>query len=234
MPLRMLNNVFTKGWSLSNVFSAQTGTPFNVTYTELTTNYDPNGSTSLRPDRVPNVPLWISQKTYTASNGKVWNVPGGKRVNPAAFNFGSYDPVTGVGISGPSSTTLGPVSQLAQGNFPRNYMRNSPAWQLDTNLGRDFKVREKLKLQYRFEAYNIMNHSNLTSYSTGMGFYNPATKYNNGTAGGAKSLFPTPAVNWGMATAQLGMNGQGGMLGMMPVFSTGGSRSIQMALKLVY
>jgi hypothetical protein len=234
MPLRILNNVFTKGWSVSNVFSAQSGTPFNVLYSELTTAYDPNGSTNLRPDLIPNVPLWISQKTYTASNGKVWNVPGGKRLNPAAFNFGSYDPVTGVGVSGPSSTALGPVSQLAQGNLPRNFLRTSPAWQLDTSLGRDFKVRERLKLQYRFEAYNIMNHANLTSYSTGMGFYNPNTKYNNGTAGGAKALFPTPAVYWGMAQAQMGMSGSGGMAGMMPVFSTGGSRSVQMALKLVY
>jgi hypothetical protein len=234
MPLRILNDVFTKGWSLSNVFSAQSGTPFNVTYTELTTGYDPNGSTNLRPDLIPNVPLWINQKTYTNSAGKVFNVPGGKRVNPAAFNFGSYDPITGVGISGPSSTSLGPVSQLAQGNLPRNFMRTSPAWQLDTSVGRDFKLREKLKLQYRFEAYNILNHANLTSYSTSMGFYNPSTKYNNGTAGGTKALFPTPAVNWGMATAQMGMSGQGGMLGMMPIFSTGGSRSVQMALKLVY
>jgi hypothetical protein len=233
MPLRVLNNIFTKGWSLSNVFSAQTGTPFSVTYQEAN-SLDPNGATNLRPDLIPGVPLWISQKTYTASNGKVWNVPGGKRVNPAAFNFGSYDPVTGVGVSGPSTTALGPVTQLAQGTLPRNYLRTSPAWQLDTSLGRDFKLREQLKLQYRFQAFNIMNHSNLTSYNTGMGFYNPLTKYNNGTAGGTKALFPAIPVNWGMAAQQMGMQGSGGMSGMLPLFSTGGSRSIQMALKLVY
>jgi hypothetical protein len=232
--LRILNSALAKGWSLYNVLSMQTGTPFNVAYSELTTGFDPNGATTLRPDLVPGVPLWIEQATYTNSAGKVLNVPGGKRLNPAAFNFGSYDPVTGVGISGPSSTSLGPVSQLAQGTLPRNFLRTPSAWQLDTSIGRDFKLREKVKLQYRFEAFNIMNHANLTGYSTGMGFYNPATKYNNGTAGGTKVLFPTPAVNWGMATAQMGMSGQGGMLGMLPIFSTGGPRSIQMALKLVY
>jgi hypothetical protein len=234
MPLRILNDVFTKGWSLYNVFSAQSGTPFNVMYSVLTSGYDPNGSTNLRPDLIQGVPLWINQKTYTNSAGKVFNVPGGKRVNPAAFNFGSYDPVTGVGISGPSSTALGPATNLAQGNLPRNFLRTSAAWQLDTSIGRDFKLRENLKLQYRMEAYNIFNHSNLGSYSAGMGFYNPSTKYNNGTAGGTKALFPTPAVNWGMATAQMGMSGQGGTLGMMPIFSSGGSRSVQMALKLVF
>jgi hypothetical protein len=107
---------------------------------------------------------------------------------------------------------------------------------LDTSIGRDFTLTEKLKLQYRFEAFNIMNHANFTSYSTGMGFYNPSTRYFNGTgtAGGTKSLFPTPALNWGMATNQMGMSGQGGMLGVLPIFSTGGPRSIQMSLKLVY
>jgi hypothetical protein len=232
--LRILNDAFAKGWSLANILSVQSGTPFNVTYSELTTGYDANGATNLRPDLIPGVPLWIDQATYTNSVGKIFNVPGGRRLNPAAFNFGTYDPVTGLGISGPSSTMLGPVSQLAQGTLPRNYLRTPPAWQLDASIGRDFTLTEKLKLQYRFEAFNIMNHANFTSYSTGMGFYNPATKYNNGTAGGTKALFPTPAVNWGMATAQMGMSGQGGMLGILPIFSTGGPRSVQMSLKLVF
>jgi len=55
-----------------------------------------------------------------------------------------------------------------------------------------------------------------------MGYYSPAFKPS-----------PIPST-FGKATAMAGSGGQGGLLGMLPIFSSGGPRSVQMALKLVF
>lgn len=118
---------------------------------------------------------------------------------------------------------MGPAELLTQGNLPRNSFRPPGSWQFDSTIGRDFKLTERFKLQYRAEFYNIFNHPNFGGYDSGLGFYSPT--YGN---------FPEDPNFFGRATTLLGTSGQGGTLGMIPLFSNGGPRSIQMALKLVY
>jgi hypothetical protein len=196
--LRWLNYGLVKGWVLQNMFTAQSGAPFNMAYLRGTPNYDNNGAT-LRPDLVPGVPVWIDDST----------APGGKKLNWAAFAF--------------PANAQGPPEQLTQGTLPRNMLRNPSSWQLDSSIGRDFKLTERYKLQYRAELFNILNHPNFTNYAAGMGFVSAAP-----------AALPKPAASWGKATSLLGLGGQGGTLGMIPLFSTGGPRSVQMALKLVF
>ena len=70
--------------------------------------------------------------------------PGGRAVNPSAFNP-------------PFGTNLG--------NAPRNFVRGFGAWQMDIALRREFPIYERLKLQFRAEAFNVFNHPNFGAIS---------------------------------------------------------------------
>src|SRR5215469_2035664 len=195
--LRVLNTTFVKGWVVENMLTAQSGVPIDVTLSRDAGGYDVNPLT-LHPD-MTGQPFWVSDPAS----------PGGKRINGAAF-------------VAPASWT-GPVQSVTQGNLPRNYLRTPGIWQYDASIGRDFKLTERYKLQYRAEMFNALNHPNFTAYSVGLGYWSPSFKYN-----------PPSATTYGRATQMLGTNGQGGLLGMIPLFSNGGPRSVQMALKLVF
>ena len=198
IALRALNTGLVKGWVFENMFTAQSGIPIDVVLQRDSGGYDVN-PINLHPDIVSGQPFWISDPA----------APGGKYVNAAAFQA--------------PANVMGPVQSLTQGNLPRNYLRAPSSWQYDTSIGRDFKLTERYKLQYRAEMFNALNHPNFTGYSVGLGYFNPV------------SAPPKPsATTFGRATSMLGTGGQGGLLGMIPLFSNGGPRSVQMALKLVF
>lgn len=112
--------------------------------------------------------------------------PGGRSINPAAF----HSPAAG-----------------QPGNAPRNFLRGFGAWQMDVAVRRDFPINEKVKLQFRAEAFNVFNHPNF-------GFINPA--------------FGQPT--FGQATSTL--NNSLGILSSL--YQMGGPRSMQFALKLSF
>jgi hypothetical protein len=111
--------------------------------------------------------------------------PGGKAINPLAF----------------TTATSG------LGNAPRNFARGFGAWQMDLAVRRDFPIHERLKLQFRAEAFNVFNHPNF---------------------GTINSNFGQPT--FGQATATLAQS-----LGVLnPLYQMGGPRSMQFALKLIF
>jgi hypothetical protein len=112
--------------------------------------------------------------------------PGGRSINPAAFHL----PTAG-----------------QPGNAPRNFIRGFGAWQMDVAARRDFPITEKMKLQFRAEAFNVFNHPNF-------GFINPN--------------FGQPT--FGQATSTL--NNSPGILSSL--YQMGGPRSMQFALKLAF
>ena len=95
---------------------------------------------------------------------------------------------------------------VIEGNGGRNSARGFDAVQADMTLRRDFPFTELVGLQFRIEAYNIFNHSNFGS------IYN---SLDNG------SLFGRAYTTLG---SQLG--------GLSSIYQLGGSRSMQVALKL--
>ncbi len=128
-------------------------------------------------DLVPGVPLYQSGSAY----------PGGRRINPAAFSF--------------------PAATNQVGNAPRNFVRGFGAWQMDLAIRREFPIYERLKLQFRAEAFNVFNHPTF-------GFIDPFR--DDPTFGQAQQ-----ALNTSLGT-------------LSPLYQMGGPRSMQFALKLIF
>jgi hypothetical protein len=145
-------------------------------------------------DLVPDQPIYVAQCASPLPTGPAQiGCPGGKGINPAAFAAVPVDPNTG--------------SPARLGTAPRNFVRGFGAWQMDLAVRREFPIHERLKLQFRAEAFNVFNHPNL---------------------GVINSSFGEPT--FGEATATLANS-----LGVLsPLYQMGGPRSMQFALKLLF
>ncbi len=138
------------GWQLSGINTMQAGTPFNLTYTpksgnagnqvsqQISATY--RGANEYRPNRVPGQP--ITEHVKIAGTGYI------QYVNLAAFAL--------------PATTVGGVIQSPFGNAARNPGRTPAFYQTDLSLNKKFSTPiESLKVEFRTEAYNIFNHTNL-------------------------------------------------------------------------
>ena len=121
--------------------------------------------------------------------------PGGRRINPAAFT----DPID------------------RQGNLGRNALRGFPVSQLDMSLRRQFKLTERVNLQAKIDAFNILNHPN---------FANPVSNVYSGFSANLND------PNFGIATQMLGRGFASTNNGVSPLYQLGGPRSLQLSLKL--
>ncbi|MGD0466832.1 MAG: TonB-dependent receptor [Terriglobales bacterium] len=175
-------------WGLDDRFTARTGFPVTL-----------NGSTAVNPatgqlfneglNFVHGQPVYLygpqCASVYAALYGNTLPCPGGRAINPNAF----------------ASVNSG------YGDAPRNFARGFGAWQMDLAVRREFPIHERLKLQFRAEAFNIFNHPNLGAINSNLG-----------------------QNTFGQATASLASS-----LGVLsPLYQMGGPRSMQFALKAVF
>jgi hypothetical protein len=121
-------------------------------------------------------------------------------LNPAAFTPPPLDPNT--------------FEPTRQGDFGRNGLRGFGAWQWDFAVHRNFPVGERLKLQFRAELFNALNHPNFGPPIAGLGY----------------SSFGRSAQTLGQ-TLNGGNDGSGGFSAL---YQLGGPRSVQLALKLSF
>jgi hypothetical protein len=98
--------------------------------------------------------------------------PGRRSINSAAF-------------SAPPSGSAG--------DAPRNFVRGFGACQMDLAVRRDFPIHERLKLQFRAEAFNIFNHPNFGTIDPQFGSptFGQAISTLNASLGGLSSLYQT-------------------------------------------
>jgi hypothetical protein len=115
------------------------------------------------------------------------NVAGGQSLNPAAF-------------------TQPPAGQ--QGNEGRNDIPGFGLTQLDLSLAKKFALGERLHLQFRVDAFNILNHPNFSNPQALVFF-------------GASQQMSTQMLNQGLG-------------GLNPLFQEGGPRSLQLSLRLTF
>ncbi len=182
-------NAVLHHWGLDDRFTARTAFPVTL-----------NGRTLLQPtgeqfhaglNLVPGQPIYLYGANCTSILQSLKDLapgqgcPGGRAINPQAFTNVSS----------------------GLGNAPRNFARGFGAWQMDLAVRRDFPIHERLKLQFRAEAFNIFNHPNFGNINANFG-----------------------QKTFGQFTGTLASS-----LGVLsPIYQQGGSRSMQFALKLVF
>jgi hypothetical protein len=185
-------NAILRDWSTENFILVRSSPPVDLS--------DPNFQivnggiqTNIRPDVVSGQPLYLYGSQY----------PGGKAFNPGAFTDPPTDPTTG--------------NPARQGNLPRNFLRGFGAAQWDFAVHRNFPIRESLKLQFRAEMFNVLNHPN----------FGPP----NNQIGGAGFGLSSQTLGQSLAGSTTGGLGGGAF---NPLYQIGGPRSVQLALKLQF
>jgi hypothetical protein len=190
-----IKNTFARAmlhhWALDDRFTLRTAFPVTLdgqcTFVSTIQQYQ-----CLGLDRVPGQPTYL----YGANCNAVLlglgglnpgqGCPGGKAINPNAF----AEPAAG-----------------EFGDAPRNFTRGFGAWQMDVAVRREFPLHERLKLQFRAEAFNIFNHPNFGAVNASYGY-----------------------TTFGLATQTLAQS----LGGLSPLYQIGGPRSLQFALKLLF
>ncbi len=203
-----IEEMILRDWSLENVFQGRTAPPVDVQYSQLSFNFEP---AAVRPDVVPGIPLYLFGPQY----------PGGKAIDftPGAVPGGCPDgnPSVGPFCSPPIDPTSG--NPIRQGNLGRDSLRGFGAFQWDFAVHRDFPIHERVKMQFRAEFFNVLNHPN---------FGPPIGDLSNPAAANPQ---------FGLSTQMLGRSLGGSNVGgggLSSLYQIGGPRSIQFALKLYF
>jgi hypothetical protein len=119
-----------------------------------------------------NVPIDIARIGAGASRATLIGNPllaAGERTPGRWFNTAAFQ--------APSAMTPGIF-----GNSGRNILRGPGFQNWDVTLLKTFIVREKMRLQFRAESFNVLNHANFTSINTTVAF-NAAGAASNGFGG---------------------------------------------------
>jgi hypothetical protein len=137
-----LKNAILGGWQISGITLAQSGLPFTVT--NGTTFGDNAGvgngvGTGSRPDMVGD-PGTVTSAQKAASSG----VRGPLYANPAAFAV-------------PTGLTFG--------NVGRNTLNLPGRLNFDFGLFKQFPIKEKIGFQFRWEMFNVFNHTQYNAIS---------------------------------------------------------------------
>lgn len=186
---RGIARAIAAGWSVESVVQARSAPPVNI-FDSLYGLQLFNARTLIRPDVIPGIPFYLYGAQY----------PGGKAFNAAAFTKPPTDPNTG--------------AVVRQGDLGRNALRGFGAAQWDFAAHREFMIREPLRLQFRAEMFNILNHPN---------FGQPDNNLNHRTFGLSTNML-----------AEYLSGGQLGAGGFNSLYQIGGPRSMQFALKLIF
>ena len=181
-------------WSLDDRFNARTGFPVTLQGNQI---LDPATGAFYFGELnvVPGQPFYLygANCAATFQNPAIGGLapgqgcPGGRAINPNAFIL--------------------PTDLSDPGNAPRNFLRGFGAWQMDLAVRREFPISERLKLQFRAEAFNVFNHPNF-------GFIDAT--YGDST--------------FGLVQSSLSQS----LVGLSSQYQTGGARSMQFALKLLF
>ncbi|HEY3988057.1 MAG TPA: carboxypeptidase regulatory-like domain-containing protein [Acidobacteriaceae bacterium] len=168
------------GWTISGIFTARTGTPFSAfDYT-----YNTNGYFGV-PRIVPSTAV-TSYKPQAA-----------QAIGPNQFQINS---IPGANDLAPFNPTLG-ISDF--GPFPgnmtsRNAFVGPGAWNIDAAVSKNFRLTERVGLEFRAEGFDVLNHHNL--------YVNEAALSVSNTPGTIGPPLPIIALKGGLNTIALGGN----------------------------
>jgi Carboxypeptidase regulatory-like domain/TonB dependent receptor len=189
----------TDGWGLNGIVTVQSGQPFQLNY-NFEDDFDGSGEGFGRPDVVG--PIHYSSDPTQYLDLTSFAVP---CTYPASGGSGFADSCV------PGTRHFG--------NEGRNSLIGPHFRQFDFSIFKNTAITERLKLELRFEAYNLFNHPN---------FANPylpsfiADAAQNGVGGDGRSLGALRLT----ATGDVGIG--------YPFLGSGGPRGLQVAAKISF
>ena len=208
-----------EGWQLNSIITLQTAQPFGVM--DAGTDVSLTGETNDRwnfygnpkdftstavgiPFYLPGTPPDPSDPTY-AINNPLCSTP--------ATAQGSTDSLLAFGCFSNGKSALIPPAFGTFGTMGRNIFRDTGFKNVDFSVAKNWKLGERLGAQFRVEFFNIFNHPNLANPFGGQ----------NGFAHNDPS---TGSFGCGCATPDVAAAN--------PVIGSGGSRAVQLGLKLTF
>jgi hypothetical protein len=220
-PLQLL-----QGWQVTSILALEGGEPFNLVDT-----FDDVSATGEFQDRwnitgpasavhwaqsgggsscnTQKQLCFIAPSSFTIDPAGFHVIGGGdSRCITAAGNQAAIDQLGNVGCYIEGNTIFTPPALGTFGNLGRNEFRGPTFKNLDFSISKVWKLSEKLKMQFRGEFFNVLNHPNFDVF----------TMHNDFSDGASMGqVVGTPDV--GVAN---------------PVVGSGGSRHVQLGLKLVW
>ena len=205
-----------EGWQATSIVNMQSGEPYTLSDAgndisltgELNDRWNIHGPASnirwSATNTVPSFSFTTDGGGNLVGNQQCINAIGDPNTvtNPLAqqmLNFGCY-------ASG--NTVITPPLAGTQGNMGRNIFRGPRYANWDFSLSKVWKLNERVKLQFRGEVFNILNHSNF--FLTGS-----RTDLSSPTLIGLAGFTPDVAAS-------------------NPVIGSGGSRHIQLGAKIIW
>jgi hypothetical protein len=177
-PQQGLLKTFAGGWQIGSIVTASSGVPFTLWHPGDVLGQGGQAFGAL-PDMVPRCNPYNSN---FKSNGLSY-------VNTNCFVFSTVSqnsPIAPLCNQGGTTPVNGQVLCLnVQGNERRNTLVGPRLVDVDFSLIKNTRLTERALLQFRFEAFNIFNHTNFQAPTTntmfnGRGSFNQVTP---GTAG---------------------------------------------------
>ena len=163
---RMLIN----DWELAPLMHITSGAALNVTSGQDNSLTDVSLD---RPNLVPGVSPYHKVK-FNKASGEANR----EYLNPAAF----------AQVTAPCGSNLNGCAQLGTyGNVGRNAFRTPPYFQLDSQISRIFPIHESMSMDFRLEAFNVLNHPDF-----GLGSLGANQVLTSATFGQVSSTTTTP------------------------------------------
>jgi hypothetical protein len=194
-PSNSLLNQLVSGWTMSSIFTWQSGAPFSIlsgrgtlnrlsrsalTNTADTTSTPQQIAGQLGVYRQPNGEVLLINPKYIGSDGR--GAP-----NDALI----CAPLVSGGFCNPDPGTVG--------NLPRNAFNGPPFFDWDLGILKGFSISESKKLEYRMEMFNASNHPVFAVGNSGYAVANSGASLsdmyiNDPNFGVATSTASTPRV----------------------------------------
>jgi Carboxypeptidase regulatory-like domain/TonB dependent receptor/TonB-dependent Receptor Plug Domain len=190
----------TNGWGLNGIVTVQSGAPFHMILES--DDYDGSGTFFSKPDVVGPI-----RYNYSDPNNFLDLSSFAAPCTPVATGF---DGTAGSCVPGTRHF----------GDLGRNALVGPAFRQMDFSIFKNTSITERVKMELRFEAYNLFNHPNFASPLWPNFLSDPTLTNSFGPNGRLVGTLPLTV------TADVGVG--------YPVLGGGGQRSLQLAAKFTF
>jgi hypothetical protein len=210
-----------EGWQVNSIVSLFSAQPWGPIDTGTDVSHTGEGVDRWdffgRPSDFKSGPTPIPYFTYDPTNPSA--TPAACINNATAI--GALDSLAAFGCYAKGNSVMIPPVMGTFGTMPRNLFRDSGLKNVDFSIAKTFRLGERARAQFRAEFFNMFNHPNFANP------YGGQNGYGNNDPSAPGSLNPFAAgFGCGCATPDVAASN--------PVIGSGGSRAVQLGLKLSF